>query len=144
MNAAEISRTGLDVEWRRLEIISQNLANLGSAATTPEEAYKALRLQSGPAQSFSQALREGSATAAINVAGGVQVYTTEPSGAGARMVHEPNNPIADANGFVAYPNISHAGEMALMVQTARSYEANLVALNSALKMYAKGAEIGKR
>ena len=28
MDAIEISRTGLDVEWQRLEVIAQNLANL--------------------------------------------------------------------------------------------------------------------
>ena len=28
MKAAEISRSGLDVEWQRLQVIAQNLANL--------------------------------------------------------------------------------------------------------------------
>jgi flagellar basal-body rod protein FlgC len=144
MNAAEISRSGLDVEWRRLQVIAQNLANMGSAAANPSEAYKPLHLQSGPAQTFSQKLANGAASPGPSVLAGAQVLAVAPQERAPRTVYEPSNPAAGPDGMVSYPNIDHAGEMTAMVQASRCYEANLVALSSALRMYAKAAEIGRR
>ena len=39
MEAMEISRTGLDVEWRRLKVIAQNLANLNTSRTGDGGSY---------------------------------------------------------------------------------------------------------
>ena len=57
MQAMEISRTGLDVEWRRLEIISENLANMNSARTGTAPIYRERHLVSGP-RNYFQALME--------------------------------------------------------------------------------------
>ena len=57
MNAQEISRTGLDVEWRRLEIIAQNLANAGTTLDADGNGYRPLQLLSGPARSFADLAR---------------------------------------------------------------------------------------
>ena len=40
--------------------------------------------------------------------------------------------------------VNQAGEMALLLKTARAYEANLVALNAARQMYSRALELGKR
>jgi flagellar basal body rod protein FlgC len=48
---------------------------------------------------------------------GVQAYGVEQIDTPARLVYDPSHPHADAKGFVAYPGLDHAGEMALMVQT---------------------------
>jgi flagellar basal-body rod protein FlgC len=136
MQAMEISRTGLDVEWRRLEVIAQNLANASSSAAPGAEPYQALRLLSGPR--FADHLG-GSAP----MLGGVQVYGVKPTGAAPRRVHEPGNPNADADGYVTYPSIDHAAEMTLMVTTSRAYEANVVAMNTARQMYMKALELGR-
>jgi len=141
MQAMEISRTGLEVEWRRLEIIAENLANVSTTRTGSGEAFRAQRLISGPKADFATYLAKGSAER--NLAG-VTVYGIEPVNAPPRRVYEPSHPHADANGFVFYPAIDHAGEMTLMVKTARAYEANIVAMNSARQMYAKAMELGKR
>ena len=142
MNAMEISRTALDVEWQRLEVITQNLANANTSGTAAGETYRALRLISGPKTDFTAYLRGG--TTLGKAPKGVAVYGLEPSRAAPRMVHEPGHPNADQNGFVRYPAVDHAGEMMLLVKTARVYEANLVALNIARQMYAKAAQLGGR
>jgi len=126
MQAMEISRTGLDVEWRRLEIIAQNLANASSAG------YQPRRLVSGPAGSFKDHV------------GGVEVKDVALTGASPNLVHEPNNPQADSRGFVSYPGIDQAAEMTMMVKASRVYEANIVAMNSARQMYSKALELGRR
>ena len=141
MDAMEISRTGLDVEWRRLEIIADNLANAGTTRTASGDPYRAMRLVSGPRAGFAAHLRSGASASAL---AGVAVYGVEQSNLPSRLVHEPGHPHADEKGFVSYPGIDHAGEMTLMVKTSRIYEANLVAMNIARQMYAKAIELGRR
>lgn len=138
MDAIAISRTGLDVEWQRMEVIALNLANINSARGADGASYHPLRLVSGPAESFRAVLDRQQQP------GGVRVYGVEPSGAGMRRVYEPGHPQADAAGFVSYPNVSHAEEMTLMVKTARAYEANLVALAAAQQIYSSALQIGKQ
>jgi flagellar basal-body rod protein FlgC len=144
MQAMEISRTGLDVEWRRLEIIAQNLANANTVRTADGGVYRAQRLISGPRGGFGAMLDPDGTRAVDAPALGVEVYGIEPDSAPPRMVHEPANPQADADGFVAYPDIDQAEQMTLMVKTARIYEANIVALTSARQMYAEALEIGRQ
>lgn len=138
MDAMQISRSGLDVEWRRMEVIAANLANFNTTRTALGEAYRPLRLVSGPRASFEAHLSDN---VSLN---GVAVYGVEAQAVEPRRVHEPAHPHADADGFVTYPGIDHAGEMTLLLQTARAYEANLVALGAGRQMYAKALEIGRR
>ncbi len=145
MQAMEISRSALDVEWRRLEIVAQNLANVNSAQTGASGPYRAQRLISGPR--FASYLQQGGAAAPgtnLQALGGVAVYGIEQDSAPPRLVREPGNPNADAKGFVAYPAIDHAEQMTMMIKTARAYEANLVMLNIARQMYGKALELGGR
>jgi flagellar basal-body rod protein FlgC len=141
MNAMEISRSALDVEWRRLEVIAQNIANAGTTLDATGAPYRAKRLLSGPQGSFGELLAGPSSAAVLR---GVRVYSIEAQDIPPRRVYEPAHPQADAEGYVSYPGFDHATEMALMVKTSRAYEANVVALNAARQMYAKAMEIGKR
>lgn len=145
MNAAEISRTGLDVEWRRLEVIAANIANIGTTRTAEGGPYQAMRLVTGPRTDFATLLGgpRGDDLQGVDLRG-VMAYGMEPVSAAPRRVHEPQHPHADADGFVTYPGFDQASEMALLVKTARSYEANLVALSAARQMYARALDIGKR
>jgi flagellar basal-body rod protein FlgC len=140
MQAMEISRSGLDVEWRRLEVIAQNIANMSTSRTATGEAYRGQRLVSGPRADFAKLVNGGDAAAL----GGVTVYGVEPLQAPPRRVYEPQHPSADAEGFVTYPGIDQASEMTLMMKTSRAYEANIVAMNAARQMYSKALDIGKR
>lgn len=141
MNAMEISRTALDVEWRRLEIIAQNIANAGTTLDAGGEVYRPLRLLSGPRGSFADLVAGRAGQPNLQ---GVAVYSIEAQAVPPRRVYEPAHPQADAEGYVSYPGIDHAAEMALMVKTSRAYEANVVALNAARQMYARALEIGSR
>ena len=140
MRAMEISRSGLDVEWQRLQVIAQNLANLNTTRTATGEPFRAMHLLTGPRGDFAQMLSGKSAAQQL---GGVQVMGMEASGRGFRRVHEPSHPHADAEGFVSYPDIDHAGQMTLMIKTSRTYEANLTAMNLAQQMYSRALELGR-
>ena len=143
MRAMEISRTGLDVEWRRLEIIAENLANMNTVVTARGGAYRPQHLISGPRSDFTAYLDHGK-TLGSDQLNGVTVYSVEELTTPPRIVHEPGNPQADANEDVTYPGIDHAAQMTLMVKTARAYEANIVALNAARQMYSKALQLGAR
>lgn len=142
MRAVEISRSALDVEWQRLQVIAQNLANLNTTRTATGEAFRPMRLVSGPDADFATLMARGGRGA--ERPGGVRVMGMEASGGNLRRVHEPGHPHADAEGFVSYPDIDHAGEMTLMIKTSRAYEANLTTMNIARQMYARALDIGKR
>lgn len=140
MKAMEISLTGLNVEWRRLEVIADNLANVSTTRTATGEPYRAMRLVSGPRGGFARYLEvDGSETPV-----GVAVYGVEPVNLPPRRVYEPANPQAGPDGYVSYPGFDHAAEMTLMVKTSRAYEANIVAMNLARQMYVKAMELGRR
>ncbi|MBD8679345.1 flagellar basal body rod protein FlgC [Sphingomonas sp. CFBP 13720] len=140
MDAARISRTGLDVEWQRLQVIAANIANANSSGVNNNGVppYHAMRLVSGPAGGFRAMVGAGPQVSGVTVLG------VEPVAGGVRRVHEPGHPHADAEGFVTYPGIDQAGEMALMIRTARAYEANLTAMGIAHQMYARALELGKQ
>ena len=130
MKAMEISLTGLNVEWRRLEVIAENLANAGTTRTAAGEPYRAMRLVSGPRGGFASYLETDGSQAPV----GVEVYGVEPVNLPPRRVYEPAHPQADPDGYVSYPGFDHAAEMTLMVKTSRAYEANIVAMNLARQM----------
>lgn len=144
MEAMEISRSGLDVEWRRLEIIAANIANMNTTRTADGGPYIARRLVSGPVDGFPAALRQTIAAYDGMPRNGVMVYDVAPTNAGSRQVYDPGHPHADEAGFVTMPAISQAEEMSLMIKTQRSYEANLVALAAATQMYSAALQIGRQ
>lgn len=144
MQAMEISRTGLDVEWRRLEVIAENLANANTTRTASGSVYRTQRLITGPKSDFARMVGRGHGVEQSSSLAGVMVYGLEPTSTPTRRVFEPSHPHADADGFVTYPGFDHAAEMALMVKTARAYEANIVAMNAARQMYSKAMDLGKR
>lgn len=136
MDAMEISRTGLDVEWQRLQVIAQNLANMNTTRDAAGGVFRPQRLLSGPQAEFSAIVR--------GAPKGVAVRGTAAMGGGGRRVHEPDHPHADAEGYVTYPEIDHAGEMTLLIKTSRAYEANLTAFSIAQQMYARALDLGNK
>lgn len=141
MEAIAISRSGLDVEWQRLQVIAQNIANMNTTRTAGGGAYVARRLVSGPVEGFARTLATYPGLPAPRH--GVTVYDVATAGFGTRQVYDPEHPHADQNGFVTMPAVSQAEEMTLMVKTTRAYEANLVALAAAQQMYASALQVGR-
>jgi flagellar basal-body rod protein FlgC len=141
MDAVEISRSGLDVEWQRLQVIAQNIANMNTTRTSAGEPYRAMRLLTGPAAEFGALMNGAAGAKQVN---GVQVLGLEAMPNGFRRAYEPNHPHADPAGFVTYPDIDHAGEMTLMIKASRVYEANLSALNIAHQMYMRALDLGRQ
>lgn len=137
----KISMSALNVEWQRLSIIAENLANMNTSRTQSGGVYEPKRLVSGPAADFQTVLAGGKVQ---NVPQGVRVIGVESMASGLRREYAPDHPHADPDGFVTYPKIDHAAEMTLMIRTSRSYEANLTAISIAQQMYSRALEIGRQ
>jgi len=135
-----IARTGLDVEWQRMQVIAQNLANENTTRVAGGRGYRPLRLRSGPAGSFSQIV---SARSTVAAPAGAKVLEVLADPVAFRSVHDPRHPDADRAGNVYYPAIDHAEQMALLVKTARAYEANLTVLSLAQQMTMRALDLGK-
>jgi flagellar basal-body rod protein FlgC len=109
-----------------MDAIASNLAN-ARATRTPE---------GGPYRRrdpvfMADPLPEANATAMPEKARvGVKVVSIVTDPSPPNMVYEPGHPDADAQGLVAYPNVSVMEETTNMVAASRSYEANLQAFNS--------------
>jgi flagellar basal-body rod protein FlgC len=55
----------------------------------------------------------------------VQVLDVVQSSEPLRRVHEPDNPLADADGMVFYANVNEVAEMADMMAASRAFETNV-------------------
>lgn len=143
MDAFAISLSGMDVEWQRLQVIAQNIANVNTSRTGPG-GYLPRKLVSGPAGGFERLIQEQGAVPRDHAPRGVAVYDIAEVTGGVREVYDPRHPDADETGYVTYPAISQAEEMTLMVKASRTYEANMVAMSAALQMYSAALQIGRQ
>lgn len=142
-NSFAISASGLTAERLRLDLISNNIANMNTAGRPNDPANPPYRRR---IPIFAQMLEQvqGSDSMQPGFRGaGVRVSRVLEDGKPPRLVHDPSNPYADAKGYVAYPNINIVNEMVNMITATRSYEANVTALNAAKDIALKALEIGR-
>ena len=59
------------------------------------------------------------------------------------MVYDPSHPDANAQGYVAYPDINIMQEMVDMMSANRTYEANASVVDSTTSMAQRALEIGR-
>ena len=74
---------------------------------------------------------------------GVKAVSIEEDKSPLRKVYEPNNPDADEEGYVEYPNVDLLVEMSDLISASRAYESNIDTLNAQKDMISKALEIGK-
>lgn len=141
-DAMRISASGLNAQKMRLNIISSNLANIDSTQTTEGGPYQRrdVVFKSIPfAHSFEASLRGNLEPSPQGVEVSRVVLDQRPF----KRVYEPQNPSADGEGYVLYPNINPMEEMVNMMSALRSYEANVTALNATKSMASKALDIGR-
>ena len=76
-------------------------------------------------------------------AGGVRVAAVVEDRAPFQRRYQPSHPDADAEGFVALPNVDQAEEMVDMLGAARAYQANLSAISLIRDVVQRALELGK-
>lgn len=136
--AMEISATGLAAQRARLNLLAENLANAETTRLPEGGPYRRKMpvLGSEPAGSFDQALAGAQVP-------GVRVLEVVESAEPPRLVYLPAHPDANAEGFVAFPNVNPVLEMVDLLAATRAYEANITAVQAAKSMFQKALEIGR-
>jgi flagellar basal-body rod protein FlgC len=114
-----ISGSGMSAQSVRLNTTASNIANADSVASSTEETYKARH------PVFAAVLENASAGASGAKSGGVAIKGIVESQAAPVARHQPDNPLADENGYVYAPNINLVEEMANMISASRSYQSNV-------------------
>ncbi|WP_250443806.1 flagellar basal body rod protein FlgC [Actinotalea sp. C106] len=126
--AIGVAGTGLTVYRKWLDAVSDNLANMNTVRPTGEDAFQARYV-------VAQAM--GGDT------GGVQVQGVALGSAEGRIVYEPANPLADAEGYVKYPDIDMASQMTQLIMAQRGYQANAAVVDRAKETYQAALQIGR-
>lgn len=144
-NSFEISGSGLTAQRLRMDVVANNIANVNTTRTAEGGAYKRQRVVFEPRREEAQFLLPlaSEAKRRQQLAQGVRVVAVSADPSPARQVYDPGHPDANAQGYVAMPNITLVNEMVDMISATRAYEANIAALNSAKSMAAKALEIGR-
>jgi len=142
MNGMNISASGMTAQRLRMDIISQNIANVNTTRDEHGNVYKrkAVVFAEKNVTPFGEVLMK----TAGNVGNGVKVTRiVQDNHADMRKVYDPSHPDADDDGYVTYPNVNTVQEMTDLIDATRSYEANVTAFNAAKNIALKGLEIGK-
>ncbi|MBO8137515.1 MAG: flagellar basal body rod protein FlgC [Desulfotomaculum sp.] len=137
-----ISASGMSAERLRLDIISNNLANIHTAGRPGDPNLAPYRRQVPVfAEQLKKAVNGGNKPKYNGAGVKVAAIIEDPSLP--RMVYDPTHPYANEEGYVAYPNINVLNEMIDMITATRAYEANVTAFNAAKAMALKALEIGR-
>lgn len=141
-SAINASESGLDAQRARMEVAASNLANADSTHGPNNEPYRRREVMleaSDPDEGFGATLTRASGVEAAGVK--VSDVVEDPSAFGRR--YEPSSPDADADGFVATPNVSVPEEMVDMLGAARAYQANLAAIGVVKDTIQKALDLAK-
>lgn len=141
-SAIDAAASGMTAERFRMDVISNNMANVNSTRTAEGGPYRRQQVVYQPREdtAFANAFEKALNKTAGN---GVKVVGVEKDMSPLKKVYEPNHPDADKEGYVNMPNVNIITEMVDMMMATRAYEANAAVVNAAKSMAAKALEIGK-
>ena len=125
-----ISGSGLLAHRKWLDAVSDNIANINTVKPTGEAAFQERMV-------VAEAVDYGSGE------GGVRVASTPRGSAEGRLVYEPDHPLADAAGYVKYPDIDLGDQMTQLLMAQRGYQANLAVVERATSAYQAALQLGK-
>ncbi|MCO5103488.1 MAG: flagellar basal body rod protein FlgC [Burkholderiaceae bacterium] len=126
-----VSSSAVSAQAQRLNVVASNLANADAVAGPDGKAYKARQV-------VFQTQPMGSDDAA-----GVKVSAIQESDTPGRKVHDPSNPMADADGYVTHSNVNAVEEMVNMISASRSYQNNVEVMNTAKTLLLKTLQMGQ-
>jgi flagellar basal-body rod protein FlgC len=141
-NGLQINASGLALERLKLDTTSTNIANVNTTRTPEGGPYRRKSVQ------FAENLRQVEAdngnimeankrqSSGVRVTGIAQDQTE-------KLSYKPDDPDADQNGYVHLPNVNLADEMIDLIQSQRSYEANVASSQVNKQILSKALEISE-
>ncbi|MCG8442289.1 MAG: flagellar basal body rod protein FlgC [Caulobacterales bacterium] len=128
-----IAAAGMRAQSSRMRVIAENVAN---AASTAQEAGGDPYRRQVPV--FA---------AELDRARGLEVVRMKkvtPDLSDFTLKYEPGHPAANAEGYVAYPNVSTLVELMDMRSAQRAYEANISMMESSRTMMTRALDVLRR
>jgi flagellar basal-body rod protein FlgC len=127
-NIFGIGGTALNAQLVRMNNTASNLANAGTTAASEKEAYRGKRTV------FKALMDEEMIHAGAPYVGGVKVDKIVDDSKPIPRVYDPNNPLADRDGFVYQANVNEVTEMVDLMAASRSYQNNVEVVNTAREL----------
>ena len=140
-DAIDSAASGLTAERLRMDVISNNIANVNTTRTAEGGPYRRQLVTFEPqttGNSFASILSNQ-----MGQGSGVRVSGITKDQSPLRQVYDPNHPDANKSGYVEMPNVNVVTEMVDMITASRSYEANVTVINAAKSMASQALSIGK-
>jgi len=125
LSARQIAVSGLKAQRTRMNIIANNIAN-AETTRTPEGGAFRRQLTVFEGNRMKPGFNPDKA--------GVRVKHVVHDMSELRTIHDPSHPDANEQGYVEYPNVNIAVEMANLVSAQRAYEANISVMVSHSRM----------
>ena len=130
--SADIAVSGMKAQSERLRIISENMANADSIGIRPgEDPYRRQVV------TFKDYIDKETGAKMVKVDKVVPYESQFP------LKYDPNHPAANAEGYVAMPNVNPLIEMMDLKEAQRSYDANLSMMQTARDMNSKVLDLLK-
>jgi len=126
-NVIGVAATGVTVSRKWMDAVSDNIANIDNVSRTSENAFQARYV-------IAQQAADGN---------GAQVGGLAYGSAEGRLSYEPDNPLADTEGYVRRPDIDLGSQMTQMMMAQRAYQANLAVVDRARDSYTAAINLGK-
>ncbi len=137
-----ISASALTAQRTRLDIISENIANIDTTRTEGGGPYRRKMVVFEPIGSGS--FRSQLVTAMNkNSNAGVRISEIVEDERPFKSVYNPDHPDANEQGYVMMPNVDILKETIDSMSATRAYDANVTALNAIKLMAGRALEIGR-
>lgn len=127
----DVAGRAMSAQLVRMNTTASNLANAGAVAGSEADAYRSMK------PVFKTSYDKASGLATVDVK---EVVTAGPA---PTKRHDPNHPMADANGDVFESAVDETREMVDMLETARSYKNNVEVLQTAKSLILDTLRLGK-
>ncbi len=160
LSAFDISALGMRAQRKRMDAISSNLANIETTKTEKGEPYrrKIVKMETAKnTETFQQVLFRTNQKLTVtnprhirsshsnfdstSTSKFVNAQVEEVQENAFKTVYDPENPDANAEGYIQLPDINLVTEMVDMIVASRTYEANATALEANKAMAKKALEI---
>ncbi|HHJ15226.1 MAG TPA: flagellar basal body rod protein FlgC [Gammaproteobacteria bacterium] len=134
LDVFDIAGSSMSAQSVRLNVTSSNLANAQSVGGREEDTYRA---RNPVFSAVMQSLHGNSPGMGVEVTG---IYEDQRK---LEQQYQPNNPLADENGYVFLPNVNVVDEMANMISASRSYQSSVEVLNASKQMMLATLRMGQ-
>ncbi|MGN6782671.1 MAG: flagellar basal body rod protein FlgC [Marmoricola sp.] len=124
MLAIANSSLGMHQTW--LDALADNIANVNTVTPTSQGAFQGQMV-----------------VATALPGGGVGVGGIAVTSAQGRVINDPTNPLADANGNVRAPDLDLASQMSQLIMAQRGFQASVQVTKDAQETYDSALQIGK-